>query len=562
MDLYKLFNPFPKEGKLVYGKITDVKVDKEEKNMIVNITLTNDEMLEFDEDIYGKKGLLKNIINYFNNMQDGFSENIKRISQKYNLDNDVSWIFNIDAYDINKHMNLLKETFDKFKPYFYEISTTITEDSKVWKYLCILKYFCNRKKPILYMLNINYIKLIYYIHQNLESIYLNLDDEYKNLDDISDWWDGLYSGYWPFKLICNEDIDRQRNYFIKGNVLFSASPIKVENAVIYIVDDDIDAKYKADMIDEKNRNIFNTEKNVINDEEIDKKVLENTMNKYYPKNINKIKYTMYYVGQGLCSYINFNRNFGLFYDIGFSVSGQKDTSINFEVDGSYKRYCNNRPKAIILSHWDTDHILGIVYCDTEIYDRIWIAPDLNNIHSNSGSALRLSKYLSLREEIKNIGIAEYKKTLFLISDEYNDNIVYGNGKFTIYKGKGTATNGYSNKKNNIGLLVELTIMDKNLLLTGDVDYFKMPSKLTTKSFDYLQVPHHGANVGIPIFKPKVINESVAIVPVSKVNKFKHPYLNHMKALKNDGFEILRADKFEERNECICNGNKDKFVIYL
>lgn len=558
MDLYKLFNPFPKDDKLVYGKITEIKVNREEKNAIVNITLTNDEMLEFDEDIYGKEGLLNNIINYFNNMQDGSSENIKRISEKYNLGDNISWIFNIDTYDINKHMNLLKKTFDKFKPYFYEFTVTISDNNKFWRYLCVLKYF----RPICYMGDVNYIQLIYYIHENLEDIYIRLEDEYKNLDDINDWWDDLYSGYWPFKLRCKKDVDKQDNDVINGNVLFSASPIKVKNAILYIVDDDIDVKYKADVIDEKNRDIFNTKKNVITDEETDKKALENTLNQCCPKNINKIKYTMYYVGQGLCSYISFNRNFGIFYDIGFSVSGQKDTSINFEVDGSYKRYCNNKPKVVILSHWDTDHILGIVYCDPEIYDRIWIAPDINNLNSNSDSALRLSKYLSLREEIKNIGVVEYKKTLYLISDKYNDNIVYCDKYINIYKGKGTATNGHSTKQNNIGLVVELTIRGKNLLLTGDVDYFKMPSKLTTKNFDYLQVPHHGADVGTPIFKPKVKNESVAMIPVSKVNRYKHPYLNHIETLKKDGFVVLRSDKFEERNKCDYNGDKDKFVIHL
>ncbi|AVK49451.1 hypothetical protein AXY43_16500 [Clostridium sp. MF28] len=560
MDLYKLFNPFPKDDKLVYGKITNINVNKEEKNVIVNITLTNDEMLEFDEDIYGKEGLLNNIINYFNNMQDESSENIKRISKKYNLENSTNWVFNIETYNISKHMSLLKQTFDKFKPYFYELTVTITDNDIFWKYLCILKY-CTRTF-LFKLIGINYMQLIYDLHENLEDIYINLEDTYKNLDDINEWWDDLYSGYWPLKLICNKDINKQRNDIIAGNVLFSASPIKVKNAIINIVDNDIDAKYKSDVIDKKNRHIFNTKNNVITDDVKDKKVLENMMNRYCPKKINKIKYTMYYVGQGLCSYINFNRNFGVFYDIGFSVSGEKDKSINFEVDGSYKRYYNNKPKAIILSHWDTDHILGIVYCNPEIYDRIWIAPDINNLNSNSDSALRLSKYLSLREEMKNIGVVKYNKTLYLISDKYNDNIVYCNKYINIYKGKGTATNGHSTKQNNIGLVVELTIRDKNLLLTGDVDYFKMPCKLTTRNFDYLQVPHHGADVGTPIFKPKVKNESVAMIPVSEVNKFKHPYLNHLEKLEYDGFEIIRADKFEERNKCICNGDKDKFVIHL
>ncbi|MDU4846397.1 hypothetical protein [Clostridium sp.] len=522
--MYELFNPFPKIEKVVYGKI--INSYRIEDKAIITISLLNNEMIEYDKDIYSSRGLLNTIMNYLNNENQNDTIHIKRITKiinKYELENYIGDIRELKKYNRNKKINKLKSIFNEFKPYFYEC--TITIDIR----------------------RINFFQKYKFCYKC----------------DNTECSENIFNGYIPFVLTCNENTISERKDGIETKILFSASPIRVVNGVLYLIDDNIEEKYKAQKIEKNRIKNFRTSKSIIKNINRCNAYLTTELNKCFPKNIYKIKYTMYHIGQGLCSYISFNRNFGIFYDIGFSKCGTKDTSINFDKKNTYNRFLKNKPRAIILSHWDTDHILGIVYADENIYDKVWIAPDINYIKNITDSALRLSRYLSLREKLNNIASKKYKRTLFLISKDYNNKKVYNNSNLVIYKGKGTATDKHSNKVNNIGLIVEIENRCKNLLLTGDVDYFKMPDELITRNFNYLQVPHHGGDVGFPIFKPKIIAESIAIVPVSpNYNIYKHPNNIHLSRLACSGFIVIQSNDFQQYND-ICNSfDKDKYIIEL
>lgn len=502
----EILNPFPKDEKLVYGKVIgfeEFEKGEEINEAIVEITLINDEMIKFDKDIYGNNGLLDSIIKYLIEPIDSYENNIKILIEEYMLEDELNWIFNIDrpisSKNRHKLTEVLKRIFDKFTPYFYEFSAFVTDKDAI---KILSKYF----------------------------------------DD---------GAYYKFKLnIIRGDSNnlRQNLTFIIGDILFSASPIVIEKSQLVIVDSSVDPEYRVEDI--INYSDFETRGNVLdnlNPTEVRK--FKNSLDECLPNFINTIKFTMYNVGQGLCSYVSFNRNKGIFFDIGFSRDACKDKSIQLDADGNYYKYKNKTPKAIFLSHWDTDHILGVVYCNKEIYNRKWIAPNINEISNKriSNSALRLSKYISLREQMLNttltIGHPNYKKTMFLINERYNNRQVFSrtDGKFVLHKGKGTGTKGYSNKENNIGLVLELK-NTQNLLLTGDVDYIKMPNSILTYDFDFLQVPHHGANVGKPKFKPTIPGSSFAIVPVSMINRHKHPkYKEHLDILRGYGFRIHRTD---------------------
>lgn len=502
-DYLSVLNPFPTEEKLVYGKVIGFKEIEDSGKFIVEITLTNDEMLKFDKDIYGSEGLLDSIVKYFIKPIDSYKDRIKNFINEYIPEEELAWLFNntnpSDSIKKSKLIELLKMEFDRFTPYFYEFSAFI---------------------------------------KNEETIKI-LSQYYEN------------GSYYRFKLISSNDnsnmIEDEMNV-ITGETLFSASPIDIRKSQLVIVDKVIDPKYLVDDI--VNYSDFETKDNVLdNMSPIAVKEFNNSLNQCLPRVVDTVKYTMYHVGQGLCSYISFNRNYGMFFDIGFSRDARKDTSIQLDASGFYNKYKNRTPKAIFLSHWDLDHILGVVYCSKEIYNRIWIAPNINEIKpkKRSNSALRLSKYISLRESMLNLSkmrsYATYEKTLFLISKNYNDNQVFksNNGKLILHKGKGTGTKNHSNKENNIGLILEIR-NSKKLLLTGDVDYIKMPKSIINRKFDFLQVPHHGANVGTPIYRPTKVIESIAIVPVSKVNRHNHPKdKEHLDILEGYGFRIHRTD---------------------
>lgn len=503
LNYLSVLNPFPQKEKIVYGKVIELKKSEDKEGVIVEITLINDEMIKFDKSIYGNEGLLDTIIKYFIKPVESYKNRIKNISKEYMLEDELNWIFQItkssDFLNENKFRKELTKNFDGFTPYFYEFSALVNNEDTI---KILSKYFNNGQ-------------------------------------------------YYKFNIVTsgdNSNTFKTGEKFILGETLFSASPIVIKKSQLTIVDSIIDSQYRIEKI--LNYSDFETNSNILDDgNPIEIQEFSNILNKCLPSSINNIKYTMYHVGQGLCSYISFNRNYGMFFDIGFSKDANRDKSIQFNTNGSFNRYKGRIPKAIVLSHWDLDHILGVVYCNKEIYNRIWIAPNINEIANKklSNSALRLSKYISLRERLVNSLIKsprKYKKILFLINKNYNNKQIFKSfdGKFILHKGKGTGTKNHSNKENNIGLILEL-INSKKLLLTGDVDYIKMPTTILNSTFNFLQVPHHGADVGRPKFKPAKCTKPIAIVPVSDVNRYGHPkYKEHLNILKKYGFYIHRTDR--------------------
>ncbi|MEJ8553542.1 hypothetical protein [Tepidibacter sp. Z1-5] len=516
MTNYKeILNPFPLDDKTVFGKVIRCdKIDNKDNEgyyYVVEITLTNKEMISFDEDIYSNDGLLNSITKYALEADDSFRNKIKNSFEKYNLTDDLNWVFDVVSdykKDNKKILKELKKIYNKFTPYFYEFSA-IVEDLDLGE------------------------ELFNYYHENK---------------------------YCEF-ILCDSSQNKKYNeHIIKGNLIFSASPIEVRNKCLVITDNTIPSGYLNRITD---KTLFETGHSVINISHRD--MLKNLIDKNIPKKIKKIKYTMFNVGQGLCSYVSLNRNYGIFFDVGFTKI-KRDTKAFLNKDAFKTRI----PKIIILSHWDLDHILGVSYCNKEIYNRIWIAPDINEIKTKdrSISALRLSKYLQLREALNNFGIlpssSAFKKYLFLINNSFDGQTVYKNKNIILHKGYNDerAVNGkkYSNYKNNFGLLLELK-NKRNLLLTGDTDYYRMPKSIKSTMFNFLQVPHHGADAGTPKYRPLKrhpkcskkcsVQCGLAIVSVSEdFNSHNHPkYKEHLKLLERYGYEIHRTD---EDGECVIN----------
>ena len=494
----KMLNPFPENEKNIYGRIINCeKVDTELEEFNVEITLTNDEMIKFDNDIYGDEGLLSSINDYSIEPIKNLKDRIHELDIEYDIG--VNKILN-SKEDVNK-------IYDLFTPYFYEFYATIKDIGLAKK----LQQYSDQG---------TYLQLVLLPPKDCE--------QYNEKD------------------------------FIKGSLLFSASPIVVKNRTIFINEETKGIRNKFKGKYKSNKAICNTQFHEINKHDKDAvKKFNDALSNCLPKKINEMQYTMFHIGQGLCSYISFNRNSGMFFDIGFSEKGRNDNSIKFDNYGNFVRYKYRKPKAIILSHWDVDHILGIVYADKDVFNKVWIAPSFEDLNDSgiSNSALRLCKYISLKEGVNNHGISrsdsKYERSLFIINKSFNDDIVFKDksDKFMIHKGKGTATNGHSNKANNIGLLIELK-NTKNIILTGDIDYKKMPSSISTKKVDYFQVPHHGAACGDPILVPQNINNSKAFLPVSeKHNRHNHPrYNEHLDILKKRGFKVCRTDK---DGDCTC-----------
>jgi hypothetical protein len=367
-----ILNPFPEENKIVYGKVIKCeKREEEDIGYLVEISLTNYEMIRFDYNFYSDYGLLDKINKYLIEPSSNLEKKIKSILTRFGIEDELNWLFDSDKLGNLRNTMELKEKvcsiYNSLTPYFYEFSGNVSDRALI---------------------------------QNL------LDYHEKG-------------GYYEFTLLGFSNQNSYSEKTIKGQVLFSASPIEVKKAQLVIVEKRVRNKFLNHP--KANRSVFQTSYHGIDKLKLqDRKSFHRTLAGCLPQKIHSIKYSLYHIGQGLCSYMSFNRNFGLFYDVGFSEYGQTDTSIRFNNSGEFTRFKNRMPQALILSHWDLDHILGVVYCHKEVYNRIWIAPNINQIKNNSisNSALRLSKYLSLKEGSNNLKISRsskaYRKTLFLI----------------------------------------------------------------------------------------------------------------------------------------------------
>lgn len=58
-----------------------------------------------------------------------------------------------------------------------------------------------------------------------------------------------------------------------------------------------------------------------------------------------------------------------------------------------------RPKAVVLSHWDTDHIMGIVHANDSVFDCPWFAPEITT--GGRINARRLACFLSYKGVLNN-----------------------------------------------------------------------------------------------------------------------------------------------------------------
>lgn len=405
MDIKSKVKPYPFYGKDidVYGKVINTDFENANKeNNIINITLINDKMLEYDE-----------------------------------------LIFSTEFMGAGKSQD--------YKPYFYEFIGNINDIRQL-----------NKK-------NIN-------------------DDEWLCIE--------LYT------FLPN---DYKQGIVLEGEIIFSASPIERRNIWLVITD-----RTAPPQLSNKIKKVYGISKDIYTNNAIDRKGINDTINHCIPKDIKKLKSIVYNVGQGNNSYLSINRNYGIFFDIGYTLSPSSTYTIKMKA--AINKYSMKRPRIIILSHWDLDHIIGLVHANASIYSSVWIAPNIEELPSSqkSLSACRVCKYLNWR-----------KTKLILLDHTFNDKIVFETPEKEIRILKGKGGSGYTKNNNNFGLLMEVK-GHTSMLFTGDVEYSKMPTYVVGNTYTNIIAPHHAGNVGIPN-----IYAFEAIIAVGQ-NTYGHPSLNHLR----------------------------------
>lgn len=315
---------------------------------------------------------------------------------------------------------------------------------------------------------------------------------------------------------------------ILGNVIFAATSIEIKRGALVITDEDA-----PDEVVDKILSSYDTTKDVTNDKSLVKKALDSVI----PSSIDSIEVATFNVGQGHCSYIILNKNNRILYDVGFTKFNHSRT---FNINKNKIIFKSIQAKAVVLSHWDLDHILGVVYMNDDIYknNTLWVAPDLNSPKVKAyASSSRLCKYMSWNPNVK----------LIMISDSLNNNQIYPAKleSFNIWKGKGNKDT--LNEANNYGLFLELRLKS-NMLLAGDCEYSQMPDGVAKRffQFNHFVIPHHCSKISIPILikgafaKAKCLglpSPKSAIISAG-FNTYRHPDPIHITDVEGLGYKCL------------------------
>lgn len=238
----------------------------------------------------------------------------------------------------------------------------------------------------------------------------------------------------------------------------------------------------------------------------------------------------YNVGQGNFSeLIDENKNKKIVFDPGMTYLDDHDNFL-----GSRKELETLNAECFFISHFDLDHILGIIYLNDFQFtkDKLWIIPKPEKINV-SQNAKRLIWYLHNTSKLR------------YIEDSNLANVFHFNTNITIYKGtapfKGKKDSVYTNCS---GIMISVNGITKSALLTGDCLYNYWSSKILGPSgsikYDYLIVPHHGCNIK-QLASIKILGnqDATAIVPVGiKQKHYHHPNFDHIDRVSKNGFKKI------------------------
>ena len=219
-----------------------------------------------------------------------------------------------------------------------------------------------------------------------------------------------------------------------------------------------------------------------------------------------------HIGQGLQARIVMKNGEYVCFDIGYSRCGPSDASIDQSIivnDYSSLRH-------VILSHWDTDHILGAFHSiSTQPLDVPWFASPM----IKSQNAKRLAKTIHLKNDT-NLLLFDHAPPLNFQS------------AFQIFKMHGSTSND-----SGIGIIVDA---GRKILIIGDAGYRYLP-QLARNGIDVLVVSHHGAEVNGSPPAPRAQNDGIAVVTTGK-NIYGHPRDLALQAVMNAGYNLHRTDR--------------------
>lgn len=254
---------------------------------------------------------------------------------------------------------------------------------------------------------------------------------------------------------------------------------------------------------------------------------------------------VYNVGHGNNIVIHTDRKKNIFFDIGMSIFSNEHKEV--KVKKAMQEISKVKADMIVLSHWDMDHIKGILQMKRSLDDAIWIVPNVCSFKKKeiSSFAVLLFNYL----------LWKYPDHTIVVEPDNKQEPIYEGFGIHIYPGLLKSSNRkwldnakrevrdknravikiHNTRCNNFGLCM-LVENDKKALLMGDCDYQKIPSYVCDTPVEYLVASHHGAHMG-QIKKGK----ETAVICCGSVGskRYKHPGECTISSLHKIGFKKVK-----------------------
>ena len=410
---------------------------------------------------------------------------------------------NFINYINNKETNTDKDLMEGYHPYFFEF--IISLDKVKSDILEELKKYNDK-----------------WIRMQLLS-----DDRKEKLDDIN---------------IKNEKVT------LFGTLIFGASPLIRQGRGLVFSSDNLEVKeyiaFDSSKLKEQIEEYADNYKGKI----------ENEFGKLI-EDADEINGSIYNVGQGNCISLNI-KGTDAFFDVGTTLKVSE--SEEFYVRMNEARLSTKKPKYIVLSHWDMDHVIGVCNIgndkeddDYSVYHNCyWIAPDLKLLSSGnqSLSACRLCFFLLTKNRIWLVNSGDYQNSV----------LQSGNRFLSLWQG--SKKEGQGGKKNNIGLIIKIEHsyekdisketnknenenlpkkerLHQNALFAGDCEFEQMPSALSAAKYDFIVTAHHGSEHAVPTDSMSAALNARAVISVGS-NTYKHPAPEHIAKLVEKGFRLF------------------------
>lgn len=352
------------------------------------------------------------------------------------------------------------------------------------------------------------------------NIYMNNKSNRHNFERLKEMGEKWYKAYFVDNQVLSSE---QANNVYFGEIEQSASPIAIRRKCICIEDTEPESKV-LNKIDSTYRFVY------VNS---DKEVIDNINREFNNVEFDKAK--IFRVGNA--NLINIsgtqgNSNFNIMYDVGMTRDGTT------KYQGAIRKFEKIIPNAVILSHWDDDHIIGSVYARDELFDCTWYAPQIEK--PNAVGATRLAMFLLLRGKLL---VVERKKAARELISVKNSS-----SKISFYLGTNGGLDGIT-KENCGGIVIEIQNNKKESLFCGDVPYKAIKDVVwdkRTEGYDNLVVPHHGAEMTYCYIKGNR-TKSVAVICADNNEEENKPSAKHKAVLEANKYKVKITEESRSKS---------------